>query len=93
MVVASVKEIRSIVTLRTVDGSGGEIQGVTVKYRFSGTKEDALTAKEPSRCLQTMPIGNYNIWAERGGKAVSSQDAKYTIRDKMESVVILVEKK
>jgi hypothetical protein len=48
-----------------------------------------LTAKHPTKCTETMPIGYYYIWSERDGKPTSDANSKFYIKDKEEEVQLV----
>jgi hypothetical protein len=56
--------------------------GATIKYQTAGKRyrnEDPVTAGKTTTCKETVPIGLYYIWAERGGKPTSDRNGLYNV--------------
>lgn len=77
----------------TIDTSAGT--GATVKYQTLGQRkrnETPTTAKTPTESHESMYIGTYHIWSERGGKVTSDKNAQYEIANAKEKVVLVEQK-
>lgn len=65
--------------------------GATVKYQTLGKRdrhESPLTAGQTTKCTETVPIGLYYIWTERGGKQTSDPNNVYQVIDAQQVVEI-----
>lgn len=87
--VALRKEINSTVKISS------STPGATIKYQtlFERSKNlEPMTAKQLTRCIETMPIGYYYIWSERDGKATSDKESKVYISAPEEEVTVAEKK-
>ena len=65
--------------------------GATIKYQTVGKRyrnEDPVTAGQTTTCTETVPIGLYYIWAERGGKPTSDRNSVYHIINSQQRIEI-----
>ena len=73
----------------TIASSRGN--GATVKYQTLGQRkrgETPTTAKDLTVAVETMYIGMYHIWSERGGSPTSDKDVQFDIAKPKESVTL-----
>lgn len=84
--IASKYNIRSMLTVVSLPQGGATIKYQTVGQRER--KEAPTTAKQVTTCVETIPIGRYHIWTERGKKQTSDSSKIYEIINSEEKVEI-----
>ncbi len=65
--------------------------GATVKYQTMGKRdrhETPITAGQATKCTETVPIGLYYIWTERGGKKTSDPNNIYQVIEAQQIIEI-----
>lgn len=74
------------VTVATSDGDGA-----TIKYQTLGERRRGMppvTASSLTEVVETMYLGLYHIWSERGGVTTSDTNAQYRVDDRDERIVL-----
>jgi hypothetical protein len=78
--------IKSDVTISSSKG-----KGATVKYQTLGQRqrnEPPTNAKQLTEAVESMVLGMYYIWSERGGAATSDRNAQFDIAAAKEKVAL-----
>ena len=68
-----------------------EAPGAAVKYQTAHDRSKGMepaTAKQPTECVETLPIGYYHIWLERDSKATSNKNVAFYIAAVEETITI-----
>jgi hypothetical protein len=79
-------DVKSDVTINASRGTGA-----SVKYQTLGQRqrnEPPTTAKSLTEVVESMVLGMYHIWTERGGKETSDRNAQFDIAAAKESVLV-----
>jgi hypothetical protein len=83
---ASLTLAKSVVSISTSRGPGASIKYQTIGER--ARSEPPITAKGLTQLTESMLIGMYYIWSERGGKPTSDKDARFSLVNPAEKVVL-----